>query len=81
MRCARRSKTGLGTSKIAFSEAVLKPKHGNETEFSIVKINYPAASGRGIRRAIIADLHAISDIPFLDFSHNCRSYPHSHASR
>jgi hypothetical protein len=27
-------------------------------------INYPAASGRGIRRVPIGDLHAVSDIPY-----------------
>ena len=32
-------------------------------------INYPAASGRGIRRAIIADPRAVSDISFPAFLH------------
>jgi hypothetical protein len=31
---------------------------------SPTKINYPAASGRGIRRVPIGDLHAVSDIPY-----------------
>ena len=32
-----------------------------------ISINYPAASGRGIRRVTIGNLHAVYDTPFLGF--------------
>ena len=46
-----------------------------------MQINYPAASGRGIRRATIVDLRAVSDISSLDFLHIRRWYFHFHACR
>ena len=31
----------------------------------LIKIKYPAASGRGIRKTIVGDLYAVYDTPFL----------------
>ncbi len=40
-------------------------------------INYPAASGRGIRKASAGDLRVASGTPLLDSLRNCQSCPHS----
>jgi len=42
------------------------------------EINYPAASGRGIRTTTIADVYIVSGTPRPDFLHSCRLCPHSH---
>ena len=46
-----------------------KPKELSFDE-KLAKINYPAASGRGIRRAIIGDLRTVSDISFPALLHS-----------
>ena len=65
---------------LIFSRDLLKPLDGTEFKTSLDSaINYPAASGQGIRRAPTGVLHAAFDMPSLDSSHSCHSYLHSHA--
>jgi len=50
-----------------------------EKNWEDLGINYPAASGRGIKKASAGDSHGASDIPLLGFSRNYQLFPHSHA--
>ena len=62
-------------SQVAVQCVEINSVEAQETE-SI--INYPAASGRGIRKALVGGLRIASDTPLLDSLRNCQSCPHSH---